>query len=295
MTVTIPRLHGKTSGQSTDGNGEGGKACRDGSAWRGMPILGRRCIRRKLPGETLFSNFLSVRSRYCWMWSIHWLCSLRGVPLRWLVSYQWGCGWCCDPEKGASEQRMDASWLLFGGRANLMQKSGLEAPVIAQVSGVEFRGEVFFDPELLLLEGRYSDELCAHRARRGWVGVFSASFLLEAEHDYVLSVEEDDDEEVYALRCSFVSACGRYAFWRLTHGQAPDAQHLLELAHVPGAESRSRTIAFATDLRPAKRGSSSGGERRAISGVRWIEWGAVARWIVQRRVDLRRFYRQLFH
>lgn len=174
-----------------------------------------------------------------------------------------------------------------------MRKSGLEAPVIAQVSGVEFRGEVFFDPELLLLEGRYSDELCAHRARRGWVGVFSASFLLEAEHDYVLSVEEDSDEEVFALRCAFVSACGRYAFWRLTHGQAPDAQHLLEVAHVPGAESRSRTIAFATDLRPAKKGSSAGGES-GIGGVdRSVEWGAVARWFMQRRVDLRRFYRQL--
>lgn len=176
-----------------------------------------------------------------------------------------------------------------------MQKSGLEASVLAQVSAVELRGEVFFDPELLLLEGRYSDELCAHRARRGWMGVFSASFLLEAEHDYVVAVEENADEDGFVLRCAFVSACGRYAFWRLTHGQAPDAAHLLEISHVPAADSRLRAVAFASDFRPAKWGQPPHGEYREFGIPRWIEWGLVARWFNKKRVTLRRLYRKLFH
>jgi hypothetical protein len=38
---------------------------------------------------------------------------------------------------------------------------------------------------------------------------------------------------LYKVRCDFQTACGRYAFWRLTHHQAPEVQFLLETAHLP--------------------------------------------------------------
>jgi hypothetical protein len=125
------------------------------------------------------------------------------------------------------------NFFFYSFRADLMRKSELEVPKDNNAADVPFRGEVYFDPDLLLLEGRYSDELCAHRARREWMSVFSANFLLEPEHDFMMSVGGEVDDGGYALRCSFVSACGRYAFWRLTHGQAQDAQALLERAHMP--------------------------------------------------------------
>lgn len=175
-----------------------------------------------------------------------------------------------------------------------MQKSEVEAPIVAQTSGVEFRGEVFFDPELLLLEGRYSDELSAHRARRRWSSVFSTSFLLESKHDYELSVKESSEDEGFALRCEFLSACGRYAFWRITHGQAPEAQHLLETAHVPCSDSRLRAIAFAADLRPSKKNGAGKGVDDVLPFHRWIEWDSIFGWFMQRRADVRRFCRQTF-
>lgn len=173
-----------------------------------------------------------------------------------------------------------------------MQKSELEAPVVALMAGVEFRGEVFFDPDLIMLEGRYSDELSAHRARRSWVKIFEASFLLEPEYDFSLTVSLMTDDEGFALRCSFVSACGRYAFWRLTHGQAQDAQYLLETAHVPSSLHNSAMLAGSPDLRRVQSRSvvgleSSGGQELALNH------GGMLNWISRPRLALKRFLRQL--
>ncbi len=172
-----------------------------------------------------------------------------------------------------------------------MQKSELEATVIALMAGVEFRGEVFFDPDIIMLEGRYSDELSAHRARRSWVKIFEASFLLEPEHDFLLTVSLMTDEDGFALRCSFVSACGRYAFWRLTHGQAQDAQYLLETAHVPSSLHNSAMLVGAPDLRRV--------QRRSVVDLESSEYmdstlrrGGMLHWISRPRLALKRFLRQ---
>ncbi len=168
-----------------------------------------------------------------------------------------------------------------------MQKSELQVPITPPMLGVEFRGEVFFDAELIMLEGRYSDELCAHRARRGWTKIFMSSFLLEKEHDFELSVVACQEDECYALRCTFVSACGRYAFWRLTHGQAIEAQYQLEVAHVPEARNGPLHLAVAPDLRPA---SFIGGSENNQGPTRAKHvMPGVGRWIAHRSAVVRGF------
>lgn len=173
-----------------------------------------------------------------------------------------------------------------------MQKSELEAPAVAFMAGLEFRGEVFFDPDLIMLEGRYSDELSAHRARRGWVKVFEASFLLEPEHDFTMTVSLMTDEEGFALRCSFVSACGRYAFWRLTHGQAQDAQYLLETSHVPSSLYNTALLSSSPDLRRVQSRDVASPER-SVEREKVKAPAGVERWMNRPRLALKRFLRQL--
>jgi hypothetical protein len=108
---------------------------------------------------------------------------------------------------------------------------------------------VCFDPQEIALEGIYLDELSAYRARRLWTSVLEETFLLEVEHDFRLSVAGAADKERFLLRCEFSTACGRYAFWRLTHNQAPEAQYLIETAHIPQTESRHKDFLEAPDLR----------------------------------------------
>jgi hypothetical protein len=94
---------------------------------------------------------------------------------------------------------------------------------------------LWYDSERLVLEGAYLDEITAYRARRRWIEALETNFLLEGSHDFSLKVEGDDSSRRFIIRCTFLSACGRYAFWRLTHHQAPEVQFLLETAHLPCA------------------------------------------------------------
>jgi hypothetical protein len=92
---------------------------------------------------------------------------------------------------------------------------------------------LWYDAERLILEGAYLDEITAYRARRRWIQTFETNFLLEGEHDFRLKVVFEDESGRFFVRCTFMTACGRYAFWRLTHHQAPEVQFLLETAHLP--------------------------------------------------------------
>lgn len=92
---------------------------------------------------------------------------------------------------------------------------------------------VRFDTERLLIRAAYSDQLSAYRARRLWNDAFEGQFLLDAEHDFRIEVTSNLNEHTFSLNCEFLTACGRYAFWRLTHNQAPDIQYLVETAHIP--------------------------------------------------------------
>jgi hypothetical protein len=107
---------------------------------------------------------------------------------------------------------------------------------------------VRFNSDNISLEGRYHDEISAYRARRNWMEAFENNFLLDMGHDYTLSTTSSIEEGRFILKCNFLSACGRYAFWRLINHQAPDVQYLIETAHLPNSESAHADFIAAPDL-----------------------------------------------
>ncbi|MBX7143334.1 MAG: hypothetical protein K1X79_02675 [Oligoflexia bacterium] len=130
-----------------------------------------------------------------------------------------------------------------------MGKDGSESQVVELVDEFAYSEGVCFDPERITLEGLYCDQLSAYRARRVWEETLGHSFLLEPKHDFILRVKAVGSEPRYALRCEFLTACARYAFWRLTNNQAPEAQYIIETAHIPQAESRQDELWTAPDLK----------------------------------------------
>lgn len=92
---------------------------------------------------------------------------------------------------------------------------------------------LWYDAERLILEGAYLDEITAYRARRRWIHTLESNFLLDGDHDFRLKVVFEKESSRFFVRCTFLTACGRYAFWRLTHHQAPEVQFMLETAHLP--------------------------------------------------------------
>lgn len=92
---------------------------------------------------------------------------------------------------------------------------------------------LWYDADRLVLEGLYLDEITAYRARKRWIQTLESNFLLEEQHDFRIKVRAVHETGRYQVRCDFLSACGRYAFWRLTHHQAPEVQSMLETAHLP--------------------------------------------------------------
>lgn len=110
-------------------------------------------------------------------------------------------------------------------------------------------GGVYFDNDNVMLEGHYEDQLSAYRAKRSWLETLENFFLLEEGEDFFLWVgKKETPEDGFTLRCRFVTTCGRYAFWRITHDQAPEAQALIETAHIPQSSSRWDEIQSAPDL-----------------------------------------------
>lgn len=92
--------------------------------------------------------------------------------------------------------------------------------------GSQTRG-LIFDAESNAIIGKFSDELAAYRARRNWIGILAEDFLLEKQRDYEMSVIAASQGTFYLLACSFTSACGRYAFWRLVNRQAQESERRL--------------------------------------------------------------------
>jgi len=107
---------------------------------------------------------------------------------------------------------------------------------------------VCFDPDNVILQGIYQDELSAYRAKRRWEETFSSHFLLDSEQDFNLEVKGNLHEGKFILTCRFLTACGRYAFWRITNNQAPETQYIIETAHIPVCSSRHEDILCAPDL-----------------------------------------------
>ena len=92
---------------------------------------------------------------------------------------------------------------------------------------------LWYDSDRLVLSGVYLDEVTAYRARKRWIEALEKNFLLEERHDFTIKVRSAHAGKHFKVRCDFLTACGRYAFWRLTNHQAPEVQFLLETAHVP--------------------------------------------------------------
>lgn len=92
---------------------------------------------------------------------------------------------------------------------------------------------LWYDSDRLTLSGVYLDEVTAYRARKRWIEALEINFLLEERHDFCIKVRPSRGGKLFKVRCDFQTACGRYAFWRLTHHQAPEVQFLLETAHLP--------------------------------------------------------------
>ena len=118
-------------------------------------------------------------------------------------------------------------------------------------SALIFSSEILFDKDTITLFARYHDELSAHRSKRVWVETFESHFLLEQGTDYQLEVKKEDTEleTFFVLRCKFISACARYAFWRITNQQAPEAQYVLETAHIPFTDESWLDFHASSDLR----------------------------------------------
>jgi len=109
---------------------------------------------------------------------------------------------------------------------------------------------VRFDPETFALAGCYSDELAVYRARRGWREALEHHFVLEKDQDFTLEILPDTSLERFYIRCEFVSASGRSAFWRIIHHEAPEAQCLIETAHIPLTDSNFEALLAAPDMQP---------------------------------------------
>ncbi len=86
------------------------------------------------------------------------------------------------------------------------------------------RQGLIYDADGVTLLGKYDDELSAYRAKKQWAEVLGSYFLLEDERDYDMWVTSNLEEGRFVVSCCFVSACGRYAFWRLINHQAPEAE-----------------------------------------------------------------------
>jgi hypothetical protein len=132
-----------------------------------------------------------------------------------------------------------------------MQKDSMLLDVSDTTPRAWERSGVCFDPSNATLQGVYSDEISAHRAKRLWCNTLELHFLLDTDIDFEVTVKRSEIEGViqFQLICSFKTACARYAFWRLTNHQAPEAQYLIETAHIPDCASRQLEILSVPDLR----------------------------------------------
>lgn len=130
-----------------------------------------------------------------------------------------------------------------------MQNEAVNVPAsdLEQKSNETIDG-VCFDAEKISLRGSYSDEISLYRAKKLWIETLMTSFLLENETDFQFTTSRDENSK-FILTCEFKSACARYAFWRITNNQAPDAQYIIETAHIPVCSSRQDEILHAPDLR----------------------------------------------
>jgi len=96
---------------------------------------------------------------------------------------------------------------------------------------------LIFDADTVTLLGKFTDEFSAHRGKKVWMDVLAHHFLLERARDYDTEVGAIEGSEYFYLRCTFQSACGRYAFWRLVNHQALEAEEKLHVSNMVNKKS----------------------------------------------------------
>ncbi len=129
---------------------------------------------------------------------------------------------------------------------------------------------VLFDSDQVTLEGRYEDELSIFRAKKVWTEVLETNFLLEKGDDFKFGTLSDLGESKFVLKCSFSTACGRYAFWRLVNSQAPESQYLIETAHIPDGASHHFELLRAPDLKSTVNSEHAG--KQDLKAWRFVRW-----------------------
>ena len=132
---------------------------------------------------------------------------------------------------------------------------------------------LWYDADRLVLSGVYLDEVTAYRARKRWIEALERNFLLEERHDFSIKVRPAYRGRHFKVRCDFLTACGRYAFWRLTNHQAPEVQFLLETAHLPhlgmDAFEKIACLGDEPDGVSSRGRQEISGRRSSATGVRW--------------------------
>lgn len=93
-------------------------------------------------------------------------------------------------------------------------------------------GYVSYSSEKYIIMGEYSNELLLFRAKKFWALVLQDTFLLENITDFKFQVKKNSKLNIYNLICTFKSACGRYAFWRISNDQNPEVKYIIETAHL---------------------------------------------------------------
>lgn len=125
---------------------------------------------------------------------------------------------------------------------------------------------VSFNSELVSLNGLYADEVSLFRAKKAWKTIFEGAFLLDFGSDFVIDHISNVERGYFALSCNFTSACGRYAFWRLINHQSPEAQYMLETAHIPSCDSRHNDFLTAPDMVEV----ASRNNEQSASLIQWL-------------------------
>lgn len=114
---------------------------------------------------------------------------------------------------------------------------------------------VFFDSDTFVLQGYYEFELAQRRALKNWTQAIEDCLLLTNQSDFKVSYCNDLNS--FRISCEFVSATGKYAFWKLINGQAPDAQYQIEIAHIPNGKQNRDLVVSAPDLQSIKKTNHS--------------------------------------
>lgn len=97
-----------------------------------------------------------------------------------------------------------------------------EQPLLQHVNEGISAGAVSFEPDLNVMLTRSVDEVSAYRTKKLWRQLLEDYFLLEDDLDFILQVEQFKGEAAWSIVCTFETASGRYAFWRMINNHVPE-------------------------------------------------------------------------